>query len=388
MAVKQVSDKDGAPLYQAGKPVFHVTASKRSAVDPSIRETAERTFVGTKAHADREYEKLKDTVQRKIWEREQDGLSWGRLVDRFGYALETGEGLDRSVTKATALDTVRGLELYTQLWWKRPAKDISIVDVKRVMQEMTGQALSSSRRKAVKYYISAAWNWGKDNGLVPASGINPTTNVKTQGKKDDEDKKPDILTLAECRKLLETAKALNHPWYYAWAVALHTGCRSGELFALLWTDVDTENRIMTVSKTFNGRFKTITSTKGGYWRDVPINEELEKLLRELRTITGRTPHILPRFTDWSRGEQARILRKFCEGVGLPSIKFHALRSCFATQMLRQSVAPVTVMKICGWRDLKTMQRYVRLAGIEIEGATDQLKFLPSDAVAEIVPLFR
>jgi len=33
------------------------------------------------------------------------------------------------------------------------------------------------------------------------------------------------------------------------------------------------------------------------------------------------------------------------------------------------------MKICGWSDLKTMQRYVRLAGIEIEGATKPLSFL-------------
>jgi hypothetical protein len=31
------------------------------------------------------------------------------------------------------------------------------------------------------------------------------------------------------------------------------------------------------------------------------------------------------------------------------------------------------MKICGWKELKTMQHYVRLAGIEITGATDGLK---------------
>ncbi|NUM89022.1 MAG: hypothetical protein HUU37_07445 [Bdellovibrionales bacterium] len=47
-----------------------------------------------------------------------------------------------------------------------------------------------------------------------------------------------------------------------------------------------------------------------------------------------------------------------------------------------------VMKICGWNDLKTMQRYVRLAGIEIEGATDSLKILPPDQVmGRVVELF-
>jgi integrase len=49
-----------------------------------------------------------------------------------------------------------------------------------------------------------------------------------------------------------------------------------------------------------------------------------------------------------------------------------------------------VQKICGWKDLKTMQRYIRMSGIEIEGATDCLKMLPmteEDIVAKVVQLF-
>jgi integrase len=46
-------------------------------------------------------------------------------------------------------------------------------------------------------------------------------------------------------------------------------------------------------------------------------------------------------------------------------------------MLRQGVEVARVMKICGWKELKTMQHYVRLAGIEIEGATDGLKIFPN-----------
>jgi integrase len=171
-------------------------------------------------------------------------------------------------------------------------------------------------------------------------------------------------------------------------VALHTGCRSGELQALEWRDVNLEDHIITISKNYNGRFKTVGSTKGGYWRDIPINEELERLLRELRSITGTTPHVLPRFTDWKRSEQARVLKQFCLGVGITPVVFHALRACFATQMLRQGVAPITVMKIGGWKDLKVMQRYVRLAGIEVQGATERLKFAPAEAVAQVVALFR
>jgi hypothetical protein len=34
------------------------------------------------------------------------------------------------------------------------------------------------------------------------------------------------------------------------------------------------------------------------------------------------------------------------------------------------------MKICGWKDLETMARYIRLAGIDEKGATASLQILP------------
>ena len=77
-----------------------------------------------------------------------------------------------------------------------------------------------------------------------------------------------------------------------------------------------------------------------------------------------------------------------KALGLPSIRFHTLRACFATQLIRDSVAPAVVMKICGWKDLKTMQRYIRLAGIEVKGATLGLKLLPERVVmGRVVSLF-
>lgn len=82
----------------------------------------------------------------------------------------------------------------------------------------------------------------------------------------------------------------------------------------------------------------------------------------------------------------RSLRSFCFIHGLPSIKFHTLRACFATQMLRLGVEPAKVMKICGWKELKTMQHYVRLAGIDVQGATEAIKLLPSQAYGSVLRL--
>lgn len=61
----------------------------------------------------------------------------------------------------------------------------------------------------------------------------------------------------------------------------------------------------------------------------------------------------------------------------------------ATQMLRNNVPAVTVMKVGGWKDLKTMMKYIRLAGIEIENATQALSFAPEAPTKnQVVNLFQ
>jgi integrase len=224
--------------------------------------------------------------------------------------------------------------------------------------------------------------------------------------KEKEEELPEILTLGEIRALLTSGCDHDHAWYPIWAMALLTGMRSGELHALLWTDIEMASEevaraqenllpekrrygMIRVTKTWNTRTRSTGPTKGGYWRSVPISGELYWFLHEQKSKTGNKPHVLPRFWEWDKGEQARVLRAFCEGAGLKSIKFHTLRACFATQLISDGIAPTRVMKIGGWKDIKTMQRYIRMAGIDEAGATEGLKFLPSDEVVmgHVVNLF-
>lgn len=99
--------------------------------------------------------------------------------------------------------------------------------------------------------------------------------------------------------------------------------------------------------------------------------------------------LLPRFWQWEKGFQAQIIRGFCVAKGLPSVRFHTLRACFATQLISTGVPVTVVMKICGWKDMKMMQRYIWLAGIDEAGATEVLRFIATDeAVMErVVNLF-
>jgi len=170
-------------------------------------------------------------------------------------------------------------------------------------------------------------------------------------------------------------------------MALLTGMRNGELYALEWSDVDFENSLIRVSKSYNPRLKIVKSTKAGYWRNIPISSQLRELLIGLKS-KSQNQYVLPRLGCWNQGLQAQELRKFLKGIGIRPVKFHALRACFATQLLAKNIAPAIVMKICGWKNLKTMEFYVRLAGVSEQGATECLEILPTETVMEnVVSLF-
>jgi integrase len=100
------------------------------------------------------------------------------------------------------------------------------------------------------------------------------------------------------------------------------------------------------------------------------------LILELKR-NSTSEFVLKRLPMWRKGYQAKILKSFCKSIGLPEVKFHTLRACFATQLIGSGVEPIKVMKICGWKDLKTMSYYLRLSGIDEKGATEGLNFLPN-----------
>jgi len=126
----------------------------------------------------------------------------------------------------------------------------------------------------------------------------------------------------------------------------------------------------------NGRFK---STKSGDDRWLEIAPDLVGQLKRLRLETGATGFVLPRLSEWDKCEQARCLRMFLMGMGLPAVRFHDLRASCATMLLNKGVEPIKVMAMGGWKDLKTMQIYIRKAGVEIKGAMDGISLLTREA---------
>ena len=133
-----------------------------------------------------------------------------------------------------------------------------------------------------------------------------------------------------------------------------------------------------VDRSYDSNVKKVGPTKGRYWRTIPVNASLRQLILDFKTgpKASGSNYVLPRSKDWDNGDQAVTIKSFLKSIGLRPIKFHALRSCWTTQMLANGVPAAVVMKIGGWKKSSTMDIYLRLAGVDIKGATDCLQFVP------------
>lgn len=70
-----------------------------------------------------------------------------------------------------------------------------------------------------------------------------------------------------------------------------------------------------------------------------IAPPLIEIFKNLKEDYPESSFVLPRIDKWDRGDQARELRMFLEGLGLPRIRFHDLRASWATIMLSKGIPP-------------------------------------------------
>jgi integrase len=359
-----------------GQKLWSVYVSYRSKKNQKHRAQKKKVGLISKASAERMEKELLSECINEVNLKDEVSLPWGIIVEKW-YAFELQNKIS-NVGAETLMDYFASMKKWTTLIWDKPAETITKSNVREIINELMENNSSKSFQAKIKMTINKIFTWAIDEELINTNCKSPTIGIKIDRK---QEKVPEILTLVQLKTFLVSANKLEHPWRYIWHMAILTGCRSGELYALEWSDVDMDGRLIRISKSFNNRRREIKSPKNDCWRNVPINNELMKVLITLKE-NATTTHVLPRFRDWTHGVQAKILRSFLISIGLPPVRFHALRACFATHLLKSGVSPASVMKIAGWKDLETMARYIRLAAIDERGATEKLKILSLEETSD------
>lgn len=168
-------------------------------------------------------------------------------------------------------------------------------------------------------------------------------------------------------------------------ICLHTGLRIGEVCALQWKDLDVGIGVIHVTKTVQriwmkdseersytlsmGTPKTLTSM-----RDIPISRELIKTIRPLRKVMKEDFYVVSNAEEPLEPRYYRdYFRKLLGELGIPPIRFHALRHSFATRCIESKCDYKTVSVILGHASLATtMDLYVHPGFAEKKKAIEKM----------------
>ena len=179
--------------------------------------------------------------------------------------------------------------------------------------------------------------------------------------------------LVKSHLFLREAFKRKHPYYFIWLLALTLGLRRSELAGLKWTDVDFEHRLLNVQRQLLLHEGLVEKTKNSTDRVVAIPESVISVLKEFK-LRAKTDFVIEiKCSEWQRGKQSGITRKFCQEIGIKEVTFHQLRATHITLALVDGVSTGIVMANVGHSQLSTTNVYFRSSGIEMKGKTDKLK---------------
>lgn len=184
------------------------------------------------------------------------------------------------------------------------------------------------------------------------------------------------LTLDQIRYLLESVK--DREYGIAIWLQLYLGLRVGELQALKWEDVDLEEGILRVHRTFvrkENRLRDYPKGRRQTSRRIPV-ELLEKL-REVRPtapsefVATKTDNGMLSY-EWYH----RSLKRYCKALGLPVIGTHSLRHSTSEMYLSHGASPYDIQTLLAHSSLDVTERYVHNRGTSLERITNVIRMFP------------
>ncbi|EPW92146.1 tyrosine-type recombinase/integrase [Streptococcus agalactiae] len=177
-------------------------------------------------------------------------------------------------------------------------------------------------------------------------------------KPDDSNIDDKFLELSEYRRLiLETSKEVKYKSHFCIYFIATTGLRFSEAMGLTWNDIDENDMLLHVNKTYKvfGSDKGFQPTKNKHSvRYVPINTKTIELLHQYKLLFKTETRI---FEGISNTAVNKTLKKL---VGR-NVHIHSLRHTYVSYLISKGVDLFAVSKIVGHKDLNiTLSTYAHL----------------------------
>lgn len=174
---------------------------------------------------------------------------------------------------------------------------------------------------------------------------NPTRFTKFLDENNVRDR---VISSDELQKLLDAAAKTAPHIVPIIKLGLNTGMRRGEILGLLWTMVDLDEGIVRLLP---------ENTKTNRGRDVPLNDEMILMLRNLRVERDDNYPYVFLFKGQPILEIKRSFNSACRRAGIKDFHFHDLRHTFVTNARKAGVHDFVIMAITGHTTFEMFKRY-------------------------------
>jgi integrase len=203
--------------------------------------------------------------------------------------------------------------------------------------------------------------WSGDTGIER----NPADLVEVRRPNDQVERYLSVDELVRLKTALDGkmhrqhGKGINQTFYrlrLIVLIALTTGMRIAEIFALTWSDILYREELIAVR----------SMLKGGKMRYVPMPSELAAEVRRFPAVMGEDRIFPPkRGADGGRQRVEGSFETVLDLAGIRDFRFHDLRHTFASWYMMNGGDLYELAKILGHSNIKMTERYAKLAKTHI-----------------------
>jgi integrase len=227
--------------------------------------------------------------------------------------------------------------------------------LQKQMQNRSGYAANKDRKNLV-----AGWNWGMKYLDPPLSSANPCLVAKMPEKRTPRYIPPE----EDFWKIYGVAQGQDKVMLLTF---LHLAGRRSEIFRLLVSDLDFENKRI--------RLSTRKREGGNLEYDwLPMTEELAEALAkwlQTRPIESESVFVCIDDTPFSRDYYGKpfkyrlqFMRRLCDKAKVKRFGFHAIRHLTASCLYRQGNSVGVIQAILRHKSPSTTERYLKTLGLD------------------------
>lgn len=301
-------------------------------------------------------------------ENNRGDMFWSQALEMYLANLKSLVETEQ-MSESTYLTRETTLKAHTTNWASMKLSDFHQLFIRQFIFDKLKSKTPETKKNILKF-VRQVFNFQISIGnkilkFNPAAGI-------SSGKKTEN--KPVTISKIDMKRIIDHAHETNDEWAPIYFLAYMWGCRSGELYALKWSDINWSEKNITIGKSYCWKSKKEKAPKNDKHRVLPFNKSTYSYLENYSKISNDSLYILPRISSWKNGGAAKNLKEIQGRLNIPKTNFHSIRSTFITQLLLKGEPAVKVSKLAGHSTYQTTEIYVRLVAKDLIGTTSALEF--------------